>query len=116
MIAHWLIPNLKRDFPKCIILAVYDANGVMVSPEKLDLTVEQDGASAHRAYATVDYLTRRFTGVISNSYAHRNPTSKVQAAYLARWNVETQLRMWPAHSPDLTPVDFYLWESIKLRV
>ena len=56
---------------------------------------QQDGATAHTAGTTRDWLRRPFEErLISSGEAHA----------------------WPAHSPDLTPMDFFLWGHLKLQV
>lgn len=56
---------------------------------------QQDGAPAHTAHTTIDMLQETFGDrVISR-------------------RCEIQ---WPARSPDLTPPDFFLWGTLKLRI
>lgn len=56
---------------------------------------QQDGASAHTAVATREWLRNRFgSRVISRR----------------------EVRIWPPHSPDLTPLDFFLWGHLKSQV
>ena len=65
----------------------------------------------------MDYITKKFFGIISNSFALQARAGNGGAtATLARWARVTDLRKWPAHSPDLTPCDFYLWDAVKSRV
>ena len=56
---------------------------------------QQDGATAHTAGEVMDWLKRRFFGRL---ISHRS---------------EFQ---WPSRSPDLSPLDFYLWGFVKERV
>ena len=56
---------------------------------------QQDGAPAHTSNATREYLTRK----LGNQWiSKRGPTN------------------WPARSPDLTPLDFFLWGYVKDKV
>lgn len=57
---------------------------------------QQDGAPAHRSRLTVTYLNEKF---------HR------------RWiGIGSQTQEWPPRSPDLTPLDFFLWGYVKDKV
>ena len=56
---------------------------------------QQDGAPAHTAHTTIELLQRTFGDqIISRNCEFR----------------------WPARSPDLTPPDFFLWGTLKLRI
>ena len=56
---------------------------------------QQDGAPAHTSNATSEYLQRK----LGNRWiSKRGPTN------------------WPARSPDLTPLDFFLWGYVKDKV
>ena len=120
LLHYWLIPALKRDFPHLVVRPALRRRGHLrpLHPyERLRIWFQQDGASAHQAYLTLDYITQKFFGVISSSFAHQARAANGRgAAALARWARRTDFRKWPAHSPDLTPLDFYLWDSIKRRV
>lgn len=59
------------------------------------LFFQQDGATAHTARETVDLLRENF----SNNVISR------------RGDIH-----WPARSPDLTPLDFWMWGALKHRV
>jgi Helix-turn-helix domain (DUF4817) len=60
-----------------------------------DQWFQQDGATAHTATATLDWLKSKFgQNIISRSTAHP----------------------WASHSPDLNPPDFFLWGYVKDRV
>lgn len=52
---------------------------------------QQDGAPAHKTNATRQYLDNRY-----NEWIGFNGTI-----------------LWPARSPDLTPLDFFLWGTLK---
>lgn len=56
---------------------------------------QHDGAPPHYAIVVREYLTERFGD---------------------RWIGRGGPVPWPARSPDLTPLDFYLWSEIKRRV
>lgn len=55
---------------------------------------QQDGAPAHNARVVRQYLTEFYDNVIGN-------------------NMEID---WPARSPDLTPLDFFLWGDLKNKI
>ena len=55
----------------------------------------QDGAPCHRTRAVTDRLTELFGGLV----------------IALRQAVE-----WPPRSPDLTPLDFFLWGHLKAKV
>lgn len=64
--------------------------------EEFDQTwFQQDGASAHYARIARDYLDIVFAG---------------------RWIGRRGTIEWPARSPDLTPLDYFLWGYLKDRV
>lgn len=56
---------------------------------------QQDGATAHTAQATRDWLRERFGGRLIS---------------------RLEVCPWPASSPDLTPLDFFLWGHLKSQV
>lgn len=56
---------------------------------------QQDGAPAHNSRAVREYLDEQFPG---------------------RWIGNTGPVLWPARSPDLTPLDFFLWGYLKNRI
>ena len=53
---------------------------------------QHDGAPSHYARCTREILNRKYPN---------------------RWIGRGGPRAWPARSPDLTPLDFFLWETIK---
>lgn len=57
--------------------------------------IQQDGAPAHNSRAVREYLSMRFPEKIISTHS------------------ETP---WPARSPDITPLDFFLWGFVKNRV
>lgn len=58
--------------------------------------LQQDSAPAHRSRLIVTYLNEKF---------HR------------RWiGIGSQTQEWPPRSPDLTPMDFFLWGYVKEKV
>ena len=59
------------------------------------LFFQQDGATAHTAGETIRLLEENFPGKVISR----------------RGDIH-----WPARSPDLTPLDFWLWGTIKHRV
>lgn len=59
------------------------------------LWFQQDGAPPHYAAIVRQYLDRIFPG---------------------RWIGRRGAIEWPARSPDLTPLDFFLWGHLKSRV
>ena len=59
----------------------------------------QDGAPPHWAKAVRDWLN-----------------SNLQQRWIGRGGVEDNNIPWPARSPDLTPMDFFLWGFIKSKV
>lgn len=57
-----------------------------------EVCFQQDGAPAHTAKLTMEFLKSQFgNNVISRNFQHE----------------------WPPRSPDLTPCDFYLWGTVK---
>lgn len=60
-----------------------------------DMWFQQDGATAHTAQDTIDVLKAAFPGRLISRFG--------------------DLR-WPARSPDLTALDFFLWGFLKSRV
>lgn len=55
---------------------------------------QHDGAPAHNSRAVSEYLSERFPSWIGNA----GPVS------------------WPARTPDMTPLDFFLWGAVKDKV
>lgn len=64
-------------------------------PNRDDLWLQQDGAPPHYAVLVRNYLDRVFTD---------------------RWIGRRGSIEWPPRSPDLTPLDFFLWGYLKSRV
>ncbi|KAK2943519.1 hypothetical protein BLNAU_21557 [Blattamonas nauphoetae] len=62
-----------------------------VDPENTSWLM-QDGAPAHTAKTTVEFLNRRLPG---------------------RWIGMNGTHPWPSRSPDLTPCDFWLWNELS---
>lgn len=61
-----------------------------------DMWFQQDGATPHR--------TRPVTRFLNTTYRRR-------------WiGIGSQVREWPPRSPDLTPLDFFLWGAVKGKV
>ena len=58
-------------------------------------TFQQDGASAHYSNIVGNYLNENFDG---------------------KWMGRRAAIEWPARSPDLTPLDFFLWGYLKHKV
>lgn len=65
------------------------------SDEDYDPWFQQDGAPPHFAIAVRNYLDAQFPG---------------------RWIGRRGSIEWPARSPDLTPLDFFLWGHLKSKV
>ena len=61
---------------------------------------QQDGASAHNSKRTIDFLYSNFKEVITLRAQEKNGKKLV----------------WPPRSPDLNPLDFWLWSFLKERV
>ena len=53
---------------------------------------QQDGAAPHTATAVIGWLETRFPACVISRRTHRP---------------------WPARSPDLNPLDYYLWGALK---
>lgn len=60
-----------------------------------DIWYQHDGAPAHNARRVRDYLRRRFNNKIITTHSDTP---------------------WPPRSPDITPLDFFLWGFVKDRV
>lgn len=61
-----------------------------------DMWFQQDGAPPHRSRYVVTYLNNLFQN---------------------RWiGIRSQIQEWPPRSPDLTPLDFFLWGHVKEKV
>lgn len=56
---------------------------------------QQDGATPHTARNVLDYLDKTFNGHFISFRTHQE---------------------WPPHSPDLNPLDFFLWGYLKDKV
>lgn len=83
LLATKVIPSLKEklnddDFQKC--------------------WYQQDGASAHTARSTIDFLKREFDGRVISLNADFSPYK------------------WPAHSPDMNPLDYWFWSALKFFI
>lgn len=63
--------------------------------EYVSVMFQQDGAPSHNAHINVQYLNERFG---------------------ANWIGTNGPIRWPARSPDLTPLDFFLWAYLKDQV
>lgn len=78
MLQHWFLPALERE-------------GISVD----HAWFQQDGATSHTAWATLDLLAETFgSRVISKDFDE----------------------IWPPRSPDLTACDFFLWGYLKNAV
>ena len=64
-------------------------------PNYQNLYFQQDGAPPHNARITTQYLNYRFPN---------------------RWIGTNGPVRWPARSPDLTPMDFFIWPFLKEKV
>ena len=71
-----------------------DENGAMELSEN-NLHFQQDGAPPHYALAVREWLNEQFPGT---------------------WIGRRGAIEWPARSPDLTPLDFFLWGYLKSKV
>lgn len=74
----------------------FDAIEDLPLNERLDMHVQLDGAPIHAARPVVEWLNRKFP----NKWIGRH----------------SPLIRWPPRSPDITPLDFYLWGKIKNKV
>lgn len=63
--------------------------------ERQNIVFQQDGAGPHNARIVTDYLNQRFPG---------------------RWMGRYGPIRWPARSPDLNPLDFFLWGYCKEKI
>ena len=63
------------------------------------MTWQQDGASVHRTRAVIEMLEKEFGGHIV-ALNCRHPLA----------------RIWPPRSPDLNPLDFFLWGYLKSKI
>lgn len=63
--------------------------------EKEQLWFQQDGAPCHSTQIVREYLDYQFRG---------------------KWIGRNSTHPWPARSPDLTPLDFFLWGYLKNKV
>lgn len=68
-----------------------EINNNLPVAERQNLIFQQDGAPAHNSHRTRDYLNEHFRPWIGT-------------------NGQTK---WPPRSPDLTPLDFFLWGYVK---
>lgn len=65
-------------------------------PVQLDtMWFHQDGAGPHNHHNVINYLNQTYPG---------------------RWIGTNGVLRWPARSPDITPLDFYLWGFLKSEV
>ena len=78
--------------PKKFIPALRQKRGVGMNT----VIYQQDGATPHTSNVSLEYLRRYFPGDRLISRRTDNP--------------------WPAHSPDLSPPDFFVWGYLKERV
>ena len=63
----------------------------------MDIVIyQQDGATSHCSNALLEYLHRYFPETGSS------PVVRIQP--------------WPTHSPELTPLDYFLWKCLQDRV
>lgn len=63
--------------------------------ERHEMFFQQDGASIHSTVAVRQWLDTNFPG---------------------KWIGRYSVNPWPARSPDLTPMDFFLWGYLKTKV
>lgn len=87
MLEQYAFPMIKDGGPNCLD---QDPNRAIFM---------QDGASPHFSLVVRDSLNRNF------------PQS-----WLGRGSGGADWREWPARSPDLTPMDFFLWGYVKTKV
>jgi len=62
-----------------------------MSSLQVDTALQQDGAPAHAARTTMDYLKKEHINFI-------------------------EPYMWPPNSPDINPVDYAIWDALQQRV
>ena len=68
---------------------------------KLQCILMQDGAPAHTSDLTITWMKENFGGL--DRIITRTPKKFVSEAF----------SVWPAHSPDLNPLDFSIWARLK---
>ena len=83
----------KREFlpPTAPLLCDYITYLAKQTLSKLQWTLQQDGAPAHTARTTMDYLKKEHINCI-------------------------EPHMWPPNSPDLNPMDYAIWGALQQRV
>ena len=83
----------KREFlpPTAPLLCDYITYLAKQTLSKLQWTLQQDGAPAHTARTTMDYLKKEHINFI-------------------------EPHMWPPNSPDLNPMDYAIWGALQQRV
>lgn len=67
---------------------------VIPAPQRAEIIFQQDGAPAHSSNVVRDFLTEQYP----------------------RWIGRTGPIPWPPRSPDLTPLDFFVWGFLKQEV
>lgn len=88
--------NLTRHkFLELINVTLAEYINMLPEAERLQTWLQLDGAPAHSAVVVRDALNAMFQD---------------------RWIGRFGPRRWPARSPDLTPLDFYLWGAVKNEV
>ena len=70
-------------------------NAIMADNIDPDIWFQQDGATAHTSIPAIDWLKNRFGDKI---ISHRTDFP------------------WPARSPDLSPLDYFLWGYLKEKI
>ena len=66
---------------------------VHTKPKKI-LSFQQDGATPHKAHATMAHFRTLFGNKI--------------------WSLKAELK-WSPHSPDLAPLEFFFWDAAKQK-
>ena len=80
-----------------VTLLIFHYSGHQIKYSFLSLWWQQNGAPPHCTNANIDYLNTQFQGRVI-SRRHRRG------------------RNWPPRSPDLSPLDFFLWGYLKSKV
>jgi hypothetical protein len=70
-------------------------DAILSYEEKNSLWFQHDGAPPHNARCVKDFLDEKFP---------------------SRWIGRGGRQEWPPRSPDLTPLDFFLWSYIKSKI
>ena len=87
--------NASTEVPITFFLSFPDLMDDVPAATRINIWFQHDGAPAHFSYAVPEFLDR---------------------TYPNRWIGRGGPVEWPPWSPDLTPLDFYLWGHMKSMV